>query len=481
MPKYPAYIWNRMRILLLISLLMLLESSAAAQKSQDGLINFTSSDTALENGFRWAKLQALKYVRRSNDPVGPWYEAALPEREAFCMRDVAHQLTGANLLGLSDINKNLLIKFAASVSISRDWCGYWEIDKLDRPAPVDYKSDEDFWFNLPGNFDILNAILRQYQWTGDTTFLISNTFNNFYKRTCNDFVTQWDKDGDGIMEGTTSVKNHYRGIGSYDESLPGITGHDLIAAQSVGYRSFAALLTASGRQKDAKIYTDRSLKLSHGFDKTWWDNERQSYYHFKTKDGWLHNNPMQLFLLRWNFISRDKVQPVLQSLLLHEGEMNVEMRSYFALEVFRYGDPSEALRLLKAITSPTLKRREYPEVSFGALEAYAEGLMGIEADAPHKKITTLSRVSANDNAKLSRVPLLDGDITISHEGLVKSIFRNDTKQPLYWNASFLSDAASIRINGKRVTAKIGKDVVGRRVISGVVKVLPGMECIAEVE
>jgi len=31
--------------------------------------------------------------------VGYWYEAALPGREAFCMRDVSHQSIGAETLG----------------------------------------------------------------------------------------------------------------------------------------------------------------------------------------------------------------------------------------------------------------------------------------------------------------------------------------------------------------------------------------------
>ena len=71
----------------------------------------TSSNAALVAGFDWAKAQALAYVYRG-DPVGDWYEAALPGREAFCMRDVAHQSTGAQLLGLADCNYNMLYRFA---------------------------------------------------------------------------------------------------------------------------------------------------------------------------------------------------------------------------------------------------------------------------------------------------------------------------------------------------------------------------------
>jgi hypothetical protein len=121
---------------------------AMTGQCQDGKITFTSDDAALVKGFEWARKQAMAYVNRGNDPVGHWFEAALPGRSAFCMRDVSHQLVGAQMLGLADINKNLLTKFVSAVAESRDWCGYWEIDKWNRPAPVDYKNDQDFWYNL---------------------------------------------------------------------------------------------------------------------------------------------------------------------------------------------------------------------------------------------------------------------------------------------------------------------------------------------
>jgi hypothetical protein len=95
----------------------------------------------LAAAFAWAKSQALDYVfpaSAHDDPVGDWYEAALPSRFAFCMRDVSHQATGAQALGLGAFNLNMLGKFARGIGPVRDYCSYWEIDKWDRPAPVDY-------------------------------------------------------------------------------------------------------------------------------------------------------------------------------------------------------------------------------------------------------------------------------------------------------------------------------------------------------
>ena len=42
-------------------------------------LNFTSDDPILNEGFQWAKAQALAYVFH-HEPLGDWYEAALPGR-----------------------------------------------------------------------------------------------------------------------------------------------------------------------------------------------------------------------------------------------------------------------------------------------------------------------------------------------------------------------------------------------------------------
>ena len=57
-------------------------------------VEFLSSDKQLCRGFSWARKQAMEYVR-DQAAAGPCYEAALPGRDAFCMRDAAHQSGGA--------------------------------------------------------------------------------------------------------------------------------------------------------------------------------------------------------------------------------------------------------------------------------------------------------------------------------------------------------------------------------------------------
>ena len=459
-----------MRIILFI---LLIVSTVHAQ-TRDGKIEFVSSDTVLVNGFKWAKMQALSYVHRGNDAVGHWYEAALPNRQAFCMRDVSHQAIGASVLGLSDINKNLLTHFVKSISESKQWCGYWEIDKYDRPAPVDYKSDADFWYNLPANFDLMNAIFRQYLWTGDAIYLNDLSFKEFFARSCADYVNAWDFNKDGIMEGTKG-KIHYRGIGSYNEDKFGETGNDLVAAQIIGYRSYQKILALTGDSKGSNLYSAKAEKIERYLNETWWDKKEQVYRQGLQQNGeWVRNDPYQLFLLRWDCVPQNKLLPVLSSLHQAEGSMNVEMLSYLPLESFRHGDPSIGVNLLKRLTSPSLNRREYPEVSFAALEAYVVGLMGLIPDASSKSITTFNRLNKQVSfARLNHVPVFDGEIDVEHSGVDKTTFVNNTKSIIHWKACFYSVKNVIRINGKRIKEQRGLDLKGESFLYAQVNIHPG--------
>ncbi len=143
----------------------------------EGSVEFASSDRKLVDGFHWAKTQALDYVRES-PVIGPWYEAALPGRNAFCMRDVSHMSTGAQFLGLGPRTRNMLRQFAEHISASKKWCTWWEITGEGKPAPVDYKSDQSFWYCLPANFDVMDACYRQWLWSRDNAYL-DDVFLNY--------------------------------------------------------------------------------------------------------------------------------------------------------------------------------------------------------------------------------------------------------------------------------------------------------------
>jgi hypothetical protein len=164
------------------SLMLILLLAQAVVAPQKGGVTISTSDTKLKETFDWAKNMALSYAHDGNDPVGRWYEAALPGREAFCMRDVSHQSIGGEILGLSPHNFNMMVKFAANISESKDWCSYWEINRYDKPAPADYADDKQFWYTLTASPDVIQTCYRLYNWTGNKAYLSNPVLNNFYEK-----------------------------------------------------------------------------------------------------------------------------------------------------------------------------------------------------------------------------------------------------------------------------------------------------------
>ncbi|MGB8958338.1 MAG: hypothetical protein WCC00_04940, partial [Candidatus Aminicenantales bacterium] len=359
-------------------------------KRPESPLELETPDTKLAAAFAWAKGQALEYVFPAaayGDPVGDWYEAALPSRFAFCMRDVSHQATGAHVLGLAAFNRNMLGQFARGISPSRDFCSYWEIDKWARPAPVDYRNDKDFWYNLPANFDVLDACWRQYLWTGDRAYLEDPAFLEFYRLTVDDYIKAWDKDGDGVPEHRPDYGN--RGLGGYDEgpfSDRTMFGADLVAVTARALDSYAQMVGwIGGRgESEASALRERAAALRGRFDAEWWNESRGLYADFALADGslafeeqfWSGVFPLYFGLLP----AGPRREATLRRILGREPE-GIEVESYLPEVFYRYGADDAAYAEILALTDPAKKRREYPEVPFAVIGAVATGLIGLEPNA----------------------------------------------------------------------------------------------------
>ena len=252
-------------------------------------IQFDSSDRKLVDGFNWAKGEALSYAH-SDGPIGPWYEAALPERNAFCMRDVSHMSTGAHLLGLSRHNHTMLRQFALHVSASKKWASWWEITSSGDPAPVDYESDADFWYCLPANFDVLNACYRQWLWSRDPAYVDDQAFLNYYRATVTSYVDAWDSNHDGLLEHLPAYG--HRGIATYDEDLPNgvMVGADLVAAQYAAYRDYAAVSRSRKQDAAAGEFDRKARALKSLYNTKWWDDARGEFYGALSNDGKFHSD-----------------------------------------------------------------------------------------------------------------------------------------------------------------------------------------------
>lgn len=399
-----------------------------------GTITFSCNNSLLNDGFLWAKEQALCYVHDS-DPVGPWYEAALPGREAFCMRDVSHQATGAHFLGLARHTKNMLMQFAKGIAESRDWCSYWEITRYGTPAPVDYTSDQDFWYNLPANFDVMDACWRMYRLTGDRDYLEHPDFINFYDRTVTDYISYWDHDSDGIPD-RAAVRSR-RGIPSYDEQKgmeQMAVASDLIASQNRGFHSYAKL-------RNVPEYKAKAQGLSNTLATKWWNDERKQFYGAMHIDGSMIDSLGSPHLLAYFDAVPDEVQRTALLNQIHQIGKNgiiVELLSHYPEIFFRHGAPDRGLYWLYRLIDPTLKRREYPEVSFAAIGAYVTGLFGLSADVSTRSIR-LNCYLPDDVSymELTGCPLFGGSIDLRHE-VNETTLHNNTSIVLNWQNSLIA-------------------------------------------
>lgn len=402
--------------------------------------SFHGSDRALNRGFDWAVRQALAYVV-DDAPIGPCYEAALPSRQAFCMRDVSHQAMGAQVLGRGDCNSTMLQAFARGINETRDFCSFWEICFDGTPCPVDYTNDKDFWYNLPANFDVMDACWRMFNWTGDGKYLFTPDMENFHNTSLHDYIRRWDRDRDGIPD--RRVSDGRRGIASYDESdirQDYTVAADLIATLYAAYRARAEALSLKGEAEASGIMTRKAEELQALFNEQWWNSESNCFESLRFGDsryGGAQEFPNPMAPLYYGIISsKEKQQGQLAVMKRLAYSSQIEGLSHVPEILWRYQEDEAAQEHWLRLTSPDCPRREYPEASFCAVGAIAGGYMGILPSAPERSLRTRSAILGDGWASLDYVPLWGGYIHLLHEGRRASTIENFTGGPLTWTCVF---------------------------------------------
>jgi hypothetical protein len=449
-------------------LLVLVCFTAAAQPS------FTSSDKAMEQAFNWAKEQALHYKGAATDPVGPWYESALPPRSAFCMRDVSHQCIGAEVLGLSRENVNMFNLFAGNISKSKDWCSYWEINKWNKPAPDDYRDDKEFWYNLPANFDVLNASWRMYLWTGNRHYIDAPALVNFQQRSVNEYINSWVLAADSLLKrpahpnapapyNESDSFHRCRGLPSYSEGVQNLkTGVDLVAALYRGMLTYSDMLALKGKNKEAAVYTKKAQKYLERLEADWWSDADGQYYTYYSNTGQFGKDEGETFLL-WFDALKDSARASKILDRVTAAKINVENMSYYPFLFYKFGRWEKARDYILLLSDPSTARREYPEVSYGIVEGVVQGLMGISPDARTQTLTTIYKTDTPGNASISNVPLLNTNISLTHLSRQQSAIKNTGAHSFKWKAMFYGTFIHANVNGKVMAVKAGKDLQNRAV------------------
>ena len=444
-----------------------------AMAQEKGVV-FTSSDKELERAFTWAKEMALHYKGKAADPVGPWYESALPPRDAFCMRDVSHQCIGAEILGLGRENTNMFNLFTSNISASKNWCSYWEINKYAKPAPEDYRNDKEFWYNLPANFDVLNATWRLYLWTGDRRYINNPAFINFQERSVKEYINSWVLSADSMLTrpahpnapipfNESDSFHRCRGLPSYSEGVPNLkTGADLVAALYRGLLTYAAILSEKGQKKEAELYTRKAERYRQRLEADWWDEKDALYYTYYSNDNKFGKNEGEAFLL-WFDALKDSTRVKKTIAHIASKSWNMETTSYLPFLFYKNGYWDKARSYILYLSDPSTARREYPEVSFGVIEGIVQGLMGITPDASSRTISTIYKSNGSGNAQINHLPLLHTTIDLAHLSKQQSVITNTGAQPFKWKAMFYGTYKRAYANGNLIALKKGTDLQRRKI------------------
>lgn len=411
-------------------------------------LEFQSSDKKFNDAFHWAKTQALAYVFDNNDPVGLWYEAAEPGREAFCMRDTAHQAMGAQALGLARYNYNMLHRFAENISSARDWCSLWEIDRFNRPAPVDYKNDNEFWFNLPANFDILDCCYRMYVWTGDLNYINDPVLLNFYKRTVTDYVDRWQIGVDKAMKrprllnvhGTLDTTKKFpknRGIPGYDEQdHTYVLGFDVLDTERAAFLAYAHLEEAKFNADLSQSYLHKAAAVENLLTNTWWNPASNCFYAKLNANYQLEGRARRGDNLNWNIITH-------------------------------VDDPDAFYQRQMDAAFSSQSRREYPEIPFSWIGDLVNGTMGInliytsplqaavKGNWVEVVVKTQPALAKEVSwAELKNLPMRANTISVRHDGNQETKFTNQRGPGLIWQPTFDGAHPFLLVNGKPMKANV---------------------------
>ncbi len=436
---------------------------------------FQSSDNELQSAVQWAKEKALSYAHDDSDPVGFWYEAALPNREAFCMRDVSHQSVGAEILGLSKHNRNMLLKFAQNISESKDYASYWEINRYNQPAPVDYESDRDFWYNLPANFDLIFTMNRLFEWTQDSTYIEHPSFQKFCSLSLNEYVDRWALSHDVITTRDRSLfvqdpkafpKNRFgknRGIPTYNEGGRGesLLGIDMTASYIAGLKSYIEILNHLGRDQETEVYAAKLTDELHFLNTFWWDASkkvyRSIYYQDQSFDYFMVGKDQAYlhYLLYFDVLSKpSQINTILNEYRARQQSLIIELKSYLPILFYEKNEPATATKIILELCDEANTRRDYPENSFTVIEHVTRGLMGINPS--QEAIATQSRLEASQWAKVEGVSIFGTQIDVEHHSRYKTVFSNKGNQKVLWKAMFEGEYDRVWVDNKILQTQIEK-------------------------
>jgi hypothetical protein len=233
-------------------------------------------------------------------------------------------------------------------------------------------------------------------------------------------------------------------------------GVDLVGALYRGLQSYAAILQTNGDLAASTRCRESSTPYRDRIETDWWDEKAGLYHTHYTNDRQFGKAEGETFLL-WFDVLQDTTRKKKTIGHLLTMDLNVENLSYLPLQYYRNGYWSQAHDLILHLADPATARREYPEVSYGVIEAMVQGLIGVDANAVTRTVSTLYRSDNKASAQLTGLPVFNTTLTVTHFGSTRSAIVNTGKHPFIWRARFSGDYKEAIVN----SSLAGKGLPGK--------------------
>lgn len=463
-------------------------------------LSIDSPNATLNDGFNWGKGRALGMTFYPGNPMmghepewwrlkdsahttpAPGYWGAYTNRESYYNRDIAHQSDGAHALGLDAETYSMLKTFAGDATAPGQ--NGWPLWAHSSYGAM-YYIDGTGFRELPSPFNLMAKAYKQYQWTGNTDWINDPTLSAYYDSTMGAFLTDhgvsWN-DADPAAEQPVAKKQP----GEYTATFFEFPNENLVSAgDSLGYQyqsmlAYADILKAKGDTAGSATWAGRAQRLRSYFDANWWDASANRYDRGKDAAGtgyssWGHEASF-LMMLTGLGDQGPRTSSYLDFIAANDDSLNVEATSYLPEMYYQYNRSTEGWSWLQKLMTG---RDSYPEVSFLAVSSVVDGMMGVQPDAPHGKVATVSRLTADTPwVELDHLKVGGNDLKLKHTGTTASTLTNNSGGTVSWEAQFYGTPATITVNGVPRTPQT-KTLYGRTVSYVTVPVAAGATVTAD--
>lgn len=440
--------------------------SAISIYSQSSQLTLNSSNSTLNSNFAWAKNTALGFVLTSKPGcIIPSYSAAMDTKQ-FCTRDVAHQLVGGYLLGLTNENYSMMNTFAWGANRrhapnSTDyywprWHYYYNIDPLIQETNNGVQFGSCQWRTLPTAFDMAWRCYNQYLWTNDPKW-ISGEFFEFYNHLhdfSEGFMLYQDFNFDKIADEEIQHSSYFE---FPDPDIQNISSGDALGTQYQALLSMAAILSKKELFSESEEFLEKAKYLRSFFETYHYDTISGLYVNGVDRytNGQINWGKEASFFIPMTLIGDQGLRTetylnFIDSSITAQNQtsnpLNIEAQTYLPETFYNHGKNDLGWKYLNNILK---SHSTYPEVSFTCISSIISGMMGVDPDGPDSILGTIPRLKIPDVSwiELNHLPFAGRDIYIKHDGNTKTTITLNTGEPFKWHAQFYGNYTQLNVNG----------------------------------